>query len=216
MFQTNPGAPRLTCYDEVTGGRTDLSSATLDNWASKTANFLHEELDLEAGDTIWIDLPLIWPAGCIIAGALRAGVELSAAEPMAVFTTVANLAEWENRCPDAVLCAVTDDAFGRGVVECGGEIPPGVIDFGPEVRMYADDYLGAGAGPDQPVCEGQTLDEIINGVDMPHGARVLFSGERLDVAALLAPWAADGSVVAVRGGDDARCAEIAEREKVTQ
>src|SRR5690606_18891187 len=113
----------ITCYDETTGGRTDLSAVTLDNWASKIANMLHDEFDQEPGDSAWVDLPPIWQAACLVVGAERAGVELNDEDPLVVFTTVGKLSEWEEKFPDAYLAAVTDDVFGRGVVETGGEIP---------------------------------------------------------------------------------------------
>ena len=34
LLEADPSVPRLTCYDETTGGRTDLSAQTLDKWAS--------------------------------------------------------------------------------------------------------------------------------------------------------------------------------------
>lgn len=223
LLAADAAAPRLTCYDEVTGGRTDLNATTLDNWAAKVANMLHEEFDLEPGDAAWVDLPVIWPAACLVLGAARAGVELSDEDPLAVFAAPADLAGWEERHPEAVLAAVTDDAFGRGVVECGGEIPPGVVDFGPEVRLHADDYLGPGPGPGQPLLDGASAAELMDrarAAAPAPGARVLtggwLDGGRLTAGALvdglLAPWAAAGSTVVVRGGDAGRRARIAGME----
>ena len=117
----------------------------MDNW-SKIANMLHDEFDLDPGDAAWIDLPPIWQAACIIVGAERAGVELSDDDPLVVFTTVGKLSEWEEKFPDAYLAAVTDDAFGRGVVETGGEIPPGVVDFGRRSGCIGWYRHGADAG----------------------------------------------------------------------
>lgn len=226
LLSADPSVPRLTCYDETTGGRTDLSAITLDNWASKIANMLHDEFDLEPGDSAWIDLPPIWQAACIVVGAERAGVELSDEDPLVVFTTVGRLSEWEEKFPDAYLAAVTDDVFGRGVVETGGEIPPGVVDFGPEVRLHPDGYIGM--GPD----EGQVLlgdatpadlaawaKEVAGQSGLDDGARVISAGwsggPTADewVRCVLAAWSVGGAAVIVRGGDDERMARIADIEK---
>ena len=230
LLADDPGTPRLTCYDETTGGRTDLSAQTLDNWASKIANMLHDEFDVEAGDSVWIDLPLIWQAPCLILGCERAGVEISDEEPMAVFTTVGKLSEWEERCPDAYLAAVTEDAFGRGVVECGGTIPPGVIDFGPEVRFHPDVYLGSGGDESQALLGEKSAAELVadarnhsTQIGLETKARILSRGwlsdedgaidPQLWADNILASWVNGGAAVVVRGGDEQRLARIAEIEK---
>ena len=56
----DPGQPLLTAYDETTGERTELSVTTYANWVSKTANLFTDELGLDAGDTVLIDLPPHW------------------------------------------------------------------------------------------------------------------------------------------------------------
>lgn len=227
LLASDPSVPRLTFYDETTGGRTDLSAVTLDNWASKIGNMLHDEFDLEAGDTAWIDLPPIWTSACLVLGAERAGIEFSDADPLVVFTTVGKLSEWEERFPDAYLAAVTDDAFGRGVVECGGEIPPGVVDFGPEVRLHPDGYLGMGPEDGQPLIGGRTPGELVReararadeaGLDA--GARVISAGWADGspgaegwMNAVLTPWSVGGAAVIVRGADEERMARIADIEK---
>lgn len=45
-------APYVTFYDDGTGERTELSYATFENWVSKTANLLAEELEVERGDRV--------------------------------------------------------------------------------------------------------------------------------------------------------------------
>ncbi len=126
-----------------------MSGTTLDNWASKIANFMVAELELEPGDTVVLDLPATWQALCIILGAQRAGVRIITAadaadseEPFAIFTVVDRADSWASTCEDAYIVVVTDDVFGRGVVECGISLPDGAIDFGPEVRLQPDAYLG--------------------------------------------------------------------------
>lgn len=226
LLAADPSVPRLTCYDETTGGRTDLSAITMDNWASKIANMLHDEFDLDPGDSAWIDLPPIWQAACIVVGAERAGIELSDEDPLVVFTSVGKLSEWEEKFPDAYLAAVTDDVFGRGVVETGGEIPPGVVDFGPEVRLHPDAYIGMGPEAGQVLLDGATPEELgarakdaAGAAGLDDGARVISGGwsggPSADewIRSVLAAWSVGGAAVIVRGGDDERMARIAEIEK---
>lgn len=218
-------SPRITSYDEVTGARMDFSGQTLENWVAKIANFLLEELDLSEQTPILIDLPTGWQPCVLALGALAAGVpwtlassETADADTAAIFLApealdspalVAVLAE-----TSADLVAVTSDAFGRGVVETGGELTPGVIDFGPTVRFYGDHY----SAPTPSLADAVTA----LGADLlPDAApqRVLCTGWANTsefAASVLAPLAAGGSVVVVRGMvTPERLDDIARSEKVT-
>ena len=59
-LQGDPGQPLVTAYDDTTGERTELSVTTYANWVSKTANLFTDELGLDAGDTVLLDLPSHW------------------------------------------------------------------------------------------------------------------------------------------------------------
>ena len=103
---------------------------------------------------------------------------------------------------------VTDDPFGRGVTETGGELPAGAIDFGPTVRFYGDQFP-------YPT---RALTEIVDTDLGPE--RLLATGwqDRADFSRqVLEPLAAGGSTVIVAGlVDAARLDEIAGAEKVTK
>ncbi len=64
-----PGQPLVTFYDDATGERTELSVKTYANWVSKTANLFVDELMLDPGDDLRIDLPPHW-LGAVFLGAL--------------------------------------------------------------------------------------------------------------------------------------------------
>ena len=74
---TDPGQPLLTFYDDVTGERTELSVKTFANWVSKTANLYADELMLDPGDAIRIDLPPHWLGPVFLAAAWACGLEIS-------------------------------------------------------------------------------------------------------------------------------------------
>lgn len=223
LLSVDASAPRLSVYNEADGTRMDFSAQTLENWTSKIANMLLEELDLEPGtdSRILIDLPVSWQAAVIALGALAAGIPFdmtdgaAAAEPTpddiaVVFTSPeayleANAGSASTPLVDTVL--VTQDPFGRGVVESGGELPLGTIDFGPTVRFYGDHFYGSTT----------PLPELFL-TDM--GAERVLSQGWTDTTsfqqAVLKPLAAGGSAVIVAGLCSAdRLEEIAANEKVT-
>ncbi|MDO5032125.1 TIGR03089 family protein [Corynebacterium sp.] len=223
VLRADPAAPRLSVYNESAGTRMDSSAQTLENWVSKIANMFGEELELDADSFILIDLPVSWQAAVIALGALATDVDFafaeaatfadaagSAAQPPlvdALFTAPTNYLTAHEAFPGADIVLVTDDPFGRGVAESGGDLPLGAIDFGPTVRFYGDQYFG----------QTTPLPELYPTELGPE--RVLSSGwHDTDSfrAAVLEPIAAGGSAVIVTGLCPAeRLAEIAENEKVT-
>ena len=96
-----------------------------------------------------IDLAPSWQSAVIALGAYNAGVKpefavegeagASASTCPVVFTSPERAELWPGT-PDVVV--VSDDPFGRGVVEAGGTLPTGAVDFGPTVRFYGDAYFG--------------------------------------------------------------------------
>lgn len=231
LVATDPASPRLTVYDETTGTRMEFSGVTLDNWANKIANMLVEEFDLAPGDaaTLLVDLPLSWQATVIPIGihaaCLTPTITTSAANAVGlagtghdrlacpagtrtiVFTTAEHSEHYVTAGFSDVI-AVSDDPFGRGVVESGGALPTGVVDFGPTVRFYGDQYFG-----DSP-----DLRSWLNGNRAGSGERILIPGwsDRVEFdSQVMAPLAAGGSVVLVTGmASTERIAQIIEAEKV--
>ncbi len=221
LLSAYPASPRLTVYDEVAGTRMEFSAMTLDNWANKIANMLIDEFDLDPHDpfgespTIIVDLPVSWQAAVIPVGIYNAGLSpyvdvnrekhQSSAGPRLVFTTVERAKDWDG-VPDVVV--VSNDPFGRGVVESGGTLPPGLVDFGPTVRFYGDQFY------DNPY----DLNSWVLPEDGPE--RYLVPGwttgpefERR----IMCPLAAGGSVVVIAGVASAeRVEQIMEAEKVTE
>lgn len=195
LLQDDPATPRLTVYDESQGSRMEFSALTLDNWLSKVGNLLDEEFDLEDDATIVIDLPVSWQAAVIALGAYNIGRRpVFADTPEAVddVALVFTVAERVDTWSDAEECVVVSrDPFGRGVVESGGTLPVGTVDFSPTVRSYGDQYFGQTADISQWTQTGE----------LPASPeRVLISGwnsaETFEQH-VLAPLAAGGSVVVV-------------------
>ena len=209
LVASNPSSPRLTVYDESAGTRMEFSALTLDNWASKIANMLDEEFDLSPDAPVLIDLPVSWQAAVIALGTLNSSRTPSFAasadtDADIVFTTVEGAEHWEH-LTDVVV--VSSDPFGRGVVESGGVLPAGTIDFGPTVRFYGDIYYGQSHSianwriPDLGA-HRYLVDPWRTEADFAHR--------------VLAPLAADASIVVVAGLASAeRLRDIATAENVT-
>lgn len=231
LLADDPATPRFTIYDESAGTRMDFSAATLSNWAAKVANMLVDELDLEPGSSalgssalgtpgqtttaapVLIDLPAGWQAPVVVLGCLTAPVPVHFAgpgtgSPAAVFTSLERSPAWNDAGCDVVI--VTDDPFGRGVEECGLELPLGAIDFGPTVRSFPDSYPSP----------GPTLPELFPATTEQTGPARLLAPAWTDDASfralVLEPLAAGGSTVVVVGpASAARLDTIATAEKAT-
>lgn len=211
LLRTDPASPRLTVYDDTRGTRMEFSGQTLENWASKVANMLDEEFELDADSTVLIDLPVSWQAAVIALGTYNSSrVPLFDGPPLTptvVFTSLAGAETWSG-VPECDCVVVSDDPFGRGVVEAGDSLPPGTIDFGPTVRFYGDQYFGE--SPELSVFERGELSAERYWVPQ-------WSTTEEFEHAVLAPLAAGGSVVLAAGLVSAdRMREIAEIEKVTR
>lgn len=215
ILSSDPATPRLTVYNESTGARLDFSAQTLDNWAAKVANMLREELDLEQGSLISLDLPASWQCVAIVLGAMAAGIDvefcpIEQAQGAVAFIDSERIDASPTFSGDVVL--VTQDPFGRGVVECGGIVPDGMIDFDPTVRFYGDQFFEPGTRIEESV-DKQALAAITPGARaLSTGWTTLTEMERT----VLAPLAAVGSAVVVTGvASDQRLDAIGRAEKAT-
>ena len=171
--------------------RIELSVTTFDNWVSKTANFLLDELMLEPHEPVCVGLPAHWQTAVIEVAVLVAGGQLTS-EP-------ARITCWLEG---------TDLPTDPGVEEIVGlalrpmglglrETPPGVLDYAVDVRAHGDRFA-----PRHPAAE----------VDVtPLAERVLT--DRLDP--LLPALAGNGSLVLCRRPDHASLAHRAEVERAT-
>jgi uncharacterized protein (TIGR03089 family) len=143
--------PLLTCYDDVAGARTELSYATLANWAAKTANMLAEEYDLGAGAVVALDLDGHWTTAAVILACWKLGAvplpvatgDVSAGDVALVCCHARRVA----RYPDGPLVVVGDGLRAEPL----DEVPArdGLLLLGTDVHAFADDYDGQ-VGPATP------------------------------------------------------------------
>lgn len=249
---TDPAAPRLTTYTEA--GRMELSGQTLQNWQAKVANLLLGLgaepgsviiCDAEPGwqpVTIAVGAWLIGATVVDARGPLPDSLSDAAGPPVAAFTDSVGLAErladeglggldvagldnlGELGEPVEEVFVLSTDPFGRGVTESGGELPFGLNDFSPELRVQPDAFLGSAAPADAgrvlaasgggQLTEGQWLTTAKDDDGAADGERVIFGpwDNAVQLAETLRPWAAGGAVVMSTDASPARLAELAASE----
>ena len=117
----DPGQPLVTFYDDATGERTELSVKTFANWVSKTANLYADELMLDPGDAVRIDLPPHWLGPVFLAAAWACGLEVGDEADVAVVGPDG----LDRPAPTTVACALTPFA-----TRFGERLPDGVLDHG--------------------------------------------------------------------------------------
>jgi uncharacterized protein (TIGR03089 family) len=218
-------APLVTCYDLRDGSRVELSATTTANWVAKTANLLTDELLLEPGAGVELDvarehpghwMTLVWVLACWQTGLT---VTVGAADRAALVVTGPD--------PSAV------DAGGAEVVACSlhplglglGSVPDGVVDFATEVRGQPDVWSGLPVPPTAPAwVDGTrrlTQADLVGGEPgTPRRALVRAGAPWADPwstvrDALVVPLRDGGSAVVVTGeAEPGRLAAIAAAELV--
>lgn len=139
LLRADPGRPLVTFYDHESGERTELSVTTYANWVAKTASLLTEELDLERGDTLRVDLPTHWLGPVALGAAWTVGLVVTQDDaPDAVVCGPAALARWAGRAGEIPVVATALHPLGLRFAE---PLPPGVHDLGVEVWSQPDSFL---------------------------------------------------------------------------
>lgn len=144
---TDPARPFVTAYDSDTGGRVELSYATVDNWVAKTANMLVDGLGAEPGDRVALALPvhwqsLAWALACWSAGA-------TVVLPQADEVPEADIAVTDASRIEAGLDSGAREVVGTSLHPLGAPLddcPPAALDYTVEVRGYADQFVPTTAG----------------------------------------------------------------------
>ena len=215
LLRSDPARPRITCYDDGSGERIELSGRVLNNWVAKAANLLQDEFDAGPGTRIRLDLPPHWrTAYWALAGwAVGATLDLSDAEPD-VLVSADPAAAADSGADGRVV--VTLAALARGAAV---PLEPGVMDEARELAGYPDQFSAwaragdtdlalvppAGTAPLPYAVTPPSHPELTpatSGSGTP-GARVHLTASRTAgglatadfLALLVATYAADGSLV---------------------
>jgi len=220
-----PGEPLLTFYDDESGERTELSVTTYANWVAKTASLLADELDLERGDRLLVDLPPHWLGPVILGAAWTIGLEVvwdpeTEDACSAVVCGPAALDRWAPRAADLPVVATALLPLG---VRFPNGAPPGVHDLGVEVWGQPDSFVPWDPpGPDGLAVAGQTHAELWSaasaGTLLSTGGRLLSTANPTSPAGLAAftePLARAGSLVLIAHPDPDRLKTTYDSEHAT-
>lgn len=229
-LRREPGRPLVTFYDLTTGERTELSVTTYANWVAKAASLLADELDLERGDVLLLDLPAHWLGPVFLGAAWTVGLQVAlpgadgtgaSGAPDAVLCGPGGLEQWAPRADDLVVLASALLPLG---VRFPDPPPAGVHDVGAEIWSQPDAYvaLDAPTADDAALADGTTHAALWGaaaaGSLLTDGGRLITTANPASppgVPVLTEPLARGGSLVLVVGADDARLESVATDERAT-
>lgn len=220
--------PLVTFYDDVTGERVELSVATYANWVAKTAALLQDELDVERGDRLLVDLPTHWLAPVWLGAAWTVGAAVLPAGP------------GQAARADLVVCGPdgpTEYAstgvpvVASALLPMGARfrdpLPAGVVDYGAVVWGQPDVHVAVdppGAGDAAwvedatEVTQGDLLARAAGGELGASGTRLLTDLPPVSIpgiVAFLGPLVAGGGTVWVRHPRSDGWASRADAEQAT-
>ena len=218
--RSDGSAPLVTCYDLGAGTRVELSATTTANWVAKTSNLLTDELLLEPGALVELEvarehpghwMTLVWALSCWQTGAT---VTLGRPEGADLLVTGPSPSPGAGGA-DVVACSL--HPLGLGI----GDLPAGVVDFATEVRGQPDQWSGSPVRGDAPAwfdeARSLTQQDLLAGGPAEARRVLVTAAEPWTTVrdALVVPLRDGGSSVVVSGTPDpARVAEIAATERV--
>jgi len=222
-LRADPGQPLVTAYDDATGERTELSVTTYVNWVSKTANLLTDELGLDAGDTVLIDLPPHWLVPVFLGAAWSAGLAVTTTqqERHALVVCGPDTLTQHEGAEQVLACSLLPFA-----VRFADALPAGVHDYGLLWPGQSDVFYGLGLpSPDtlawrseeQPQSHSDLL-EAAAAAGHAHGVRLLTDvnpAEGHGVPAFLAPLVRGGSLVLLSKASEDTWAARRQEERAT-
>ena len=221
LLAADPGRPLVTFYDGESGERTELSVTTYANWVAKVASLLCDELDLEHGSRLLVDLPCHWLAAVALGGAWAGGLEVVwDGDADGVLTGPEGLSRWTGRAYEIPVVATALEPLARPFPN---GVPPGVHDLGLEVWSQPDSFAAyPGPGDGDAAVTGTTHAELwasaAAGGHLADGGRLLSESSPASpsgLASLTEPLARSGSLVLVARMTPERRERVAEDERVT-
>lgn len=219
-LRADAARPLVTFYDDATGERTELSATTYANWVAKTASLLVEELDLERGGRLLVDLPTHWLTPVFAGAAWTVGLCVvpagGAGDVDGVVCGPDSIAAYAGRAASVPVVATALHPLGMRFTE---PLPDGVQDFGAEVWSQPDAFTPW----DPPTDDDEALEGVSQGELFGSAGRLLPAGGRLlttasplaDPATLVDALVGHGSTVWWRHPDPATRDHKVEVERVT-
>jgi len=217
LLAGDPKGPRITHYDDSTGERIELSTATLANWAAKTANLLRDDLGGGPGTRVAVLLPSHWQSIAVLLGVWWIGAEVvSAGAADIAMCTRDRLAEADEHAAGGEVVVLSLDPFGKPAAD----VPVGVTDYATAVRVHGDQITPETAPG--PALDGRSADQVLDAARVRAQVLGVSADDRvmtlspLPIEDLLALLCAGASLVMVTDPDPALLDRRAETEKVTR
>ena len=208
MVASDSGRPRLTWYDDdpgpTNGERIELSARVLTNWVAKAANLLQDDCAAGPGTTVGLDAPAHWRAvyWALATWSVGATVVLGAATADSNILVTTDPQTAAAHGGDAVLLSLPalarvhpEAAAAGGAVDEAKELSTHGDQFSPMSDPESGDLALSSDALDTTYADLVTLRD-----DWAARPRVAVDDTlpRL-LEGCLSAWAADGSVVALRG-----------------
>ena len=221
LLAADPARPLVTFYDDATGERTELSVTTWGTWVAKVSSLLADELEVEHGDRLLVDLPAHWLGTVVLGAAWACGIEVVwEGDADAVVTGPEGLARWAAKADAIPVLATALHPLARPFAD---GVPAGVHDLGVEVWSQPDVYAAYPAPAEDDVAvTGTTQAELWGsaaaGELLADGGRLLSETNPASpsgLASLTEPLARSGSLVLVTRVSAERRERIAADERVT-
>ena len=223
----DPAGPRITYYDDATGERIELSTATLANWAAKTGNLLRDELGAGPASRIAVLLPAHWQTAAVLFGIWWIGAEVvldvgwSADRADIALCTAERLSEADDAIGVGEIAVLSLDPFGKPVPD----LPVGVTDYATAVRVHGD-QISPERHPGAAL-DGQSVADALTGAQASAAAQGFTAADRVlstkswDTADdltdnLLAMFAVGASLVQVSNPDQTALDRRRQMEKITK
>jgi uncharacterized protein (TIGR03089 family) len=223
LMASDPAGPRITYYDDATGERIELSTATLANWAAKTANLLRDELGAGPASRVAVLLPAHWQTAAVLFGIWWIGAEavLDGSQSDIALCTAERLPEADDAVGVGEIAVLSLDPFGKPVPD----LPVGVTDYATAVRVHGDQV-----SPERvpgTALDGRSVDEILAGAQADAAAQGLTATDRVLstkdwetaddlIANLLAVFAVGASLVQVANPEPSAMDRRRQTEKITK
>ncbi len=170
LLRTDAARPLVTFYDDATGERVELSVATFANWLAKTASLAQDELDVEPGEVVAVDLPTHWLGAVWMMGAWTAGYCVSPAPRPGesaglVVCGPASVDRYTALATSVPVVALSLRPLGGRFSD---PLPAGMTDFGAVALAQPDVFTPLAApGPEAPALqvdgEVRTQQELLTG-----------------------------------------------------
>jgi uncharacterized protein (TIGR03089 family) len=226
LMASDPAGPRITYYDDATGERIELSTATLANWAAKTANLLRDEMGAGPASRVAVLLPAHWQTAAVLFGIWWIGAEVvldagAEAQTDVALCTVDRLVDADNAVGMGEIAVLSLDPFGKPVAD----LPVGLTDYATAVRVHGD-QISPEPHPG-PALEGRSPGDLLTAARESAAAQGLSATDRVLSSArwdtpealldnLLAVFAAGASLVQVANPDAGALDRRREMEKITK